>query len=112
MTRVLVVWEDKYFETLHTTATRLVRARAPEPSGVVPEIVSHTARGNGVFERYVQTTWPMARSAGVPGDRRPFDHLLCVVDGDRLHDLLRGVATARRGTMNSGRQASGRSPRP
>lgn len=90
MTRVLLVWEDKYFETLHTTATRLLRAVATESASSVPTIVSHTARGNGVFERYVQTTWPKARSAGVPGDPRPFHHLVCIVDGDKLHELLRG----------------------
>ena len=90
MTRVLVVWEDKNFESLDVASKRLVRALAADPTAIAPIVLGHTARGNGVFERYVETTWPVAKARGLPRDAYPIDHLICVVDGDRLHDLLRG----------------------
>ena len=93
MTRVLVVWEDKNFESLDVASKRLVRNLAPAPAAAVPVVLGHTTRGNGVFERYVETTWPKVQPRGLPIDPRPIDHLICVVDGDKLHDLLRGEVT-------------------
>ena len=36
----------------------------------------------------MHTTWPAVRSKGLPADPLPINHLVCVVDADRLHDLL------------------------
>lgn len=88
MTRVLVVWEDDYAEPLGLITKRLVRATAPDPSAIVPGLLFHTTRGNGAFERYVQRTWPAVRPTGQPKDPGLIDHLVCVIDGDRLHDLM------------------------
>jgi hypothetical protein len=90
MTRALVAWEDKYCVALHSATGRILRARAVDPAAAVPVILRDTTRGNGTFERYVRTTWPNVRPAGLPADKGAIDHLVCVVDGDRLHDLLRG----------------------
>lgn len=88
MTRVLVVWEDDYADPLGLITRRLVRATAPGPSAIVPGLLFHTTRGNGAFERYVHRTWPAVRPTGLPRDPGFIDHLVCVIDGDRLHDLL------------------------
>lgn len=88
MTRVLVVWEDTYCESLGGLVKRLVHARAPAPDAEMPIVLPHTSRGNGGFDRYVHTTWPAIRVRGLPVDPLPIDHLVCVVDGDHLHELL------------------------
>ncbi len=88
MTRVLVVWEDEYFDPLHEITKRLVRALMPQEGAVPPSLLRHTTRGNAAFHRYASVTWPLVRARGLPGDPGPIDHLVCVVDADHLHDLL------------------------
>jgi hypothetical protein len=88
MTRVLVVWEDTYWEPLKGLMRSLVRARSPALGVEIPSVLCHTARSNSAFDRYAHTTWPAVRSKGLPTDPGPIDHLVCVVDADRLHDLL------------------------
>jgi len=88
MTRVLVVWEDTYWEPLKGLVKSLVRAQAPASSAELPTVLCHTARSNSAFDRYVHTTWPNVRSRGLPADPLPIDHLVCVVDADCLHELL------------------------
>ncbi len=88
MTRVLVVWEDEYWKPLGGIVKHLVRARAPAPDAEAPTVLGHTTRSNSAFDRYVRVTWPIARLRGQPEDAGPIDHLVCVVDADRLHDLL------------------------
>lgn len=87
MTRVLVVWEDARCEALDALVKRAVHVRAAPDGAAAPTVVRHTVRGNGAFSRYVRETWPLARARGVPLDARPFDHMICVVDADRLHEL-------------------------
>lgn len=87
MTRVLVVWEDRYFEALGVLVERAVHAGADPAAATRPTVVNHTSRGSGGFAHYVQETWPRAHQRGVPLDPRPLDHVICVVDADRLHEL-------------------------
>lgn len=91
MTRILVVWEDDRFETLNLFVKRRLNARKPPSQVVFPRVMFHTSRGNGRFKPYVRDTWTQVRGKGLPGDPGPIDHLLCVVDGDKLHGLLPSV---------------------
>lgn len=93
MTRVLVVWEDAHCESLGELVKRAVRVRSKPDGTAGPTVVRHTSRGHGAFARYVHDTWPLARARGVPLDPHPIDHVICVVDADRLHEL-KVVATA------------------
>ncbi|HLM72690.1 MAG TPA: hypothetical protein VK459_08360 [Polyangiaceae bacterium] len=88
MTRVLVVWEDTYWEPLQGLMKKLVRARDPAHDAEIPAVLCHTARSNSAFDRYAHTTWPNIRSKGLPTDPGAIDHVVCVVDADRLHNLL------------------------
>lgn len=88
MTRILAVWEDDYWEPLDRIVRRLVRVSAPAPDADVPAVLGHTTRSNGSFERYARITWPAVRPRGLPASAGAIDHLVCIVDGDRLHDLL------------------------
>jgi hypothetical protein len=88
MTRVLVVWEDAHCEALSVLMERAIRAHSAPDAVARPTVIRHTSRGNGKFSRYVRDTWPRARVRGVPIDPHPIDHMICVVDADRLHDLL------------------------
>jgi hypothetical protein len=88
MTRVLVVWEDHHYETLGPFVKKRVSARAPAATARFPEILFHTSHGNGSFKRYVASTWENVRSKGLPGNPGLIDHLICVVDGDKLHERL------------------------
>lgn len=89
MTRVLVVWEDSYFQPLDDILNRAAKNRARSPELPRPMILHHTARSNAAFERYVATTWPMASSRGLPMNPGAINHVVCVVDADKLSDLLR-----------------------
>lgn len=91
MTRVLVVWEDHHYETLGPFVKKRVSARAPAATPRFPEILFHTSHGNGSFKRYVASTWENVRSKGLPGNPGLIDHLICVVDGDKLHERLMGT---------------------
>lgn len=92
MTRVLVVWEDHHYEALGPFVKKRVSARALAGESRFPEIVFHTSYGNGGFKRYVASTWENVRSKGLPGNPGVIDHLICVVDGDKLHEQLPTVA--------------------
>ena len=89
MTRVLVVWEDTYFQPLDDILNRVVKKVAPGVVASRPTVLHHTARSNTAFERYVETTWPIASARGLPMNPGPIDHVVCVVDADKLSDLLR-----------------------
>ena len=89
MTRVLVVWEDTYFQPLDHLLNRVVKKQAPRAEVSRPTVLHHTARSNTAFERYVETTWPKVSPRGLPGDPGAIDHMVCVVDADKLSDLLR-----------------------
>ena len=86
MIRVLIVWEDGYFETLGPFVKRRVAARVPSVHTGFPQVLFHTSRGAGGFNRYVASIWDSVRARGLPLDKGPIDHLVCVVDGDKLHD--------------------------
>ena len=87
MKRILVVWEDKAFTQMALVVRRRMPARAPEDA-MFPKVLFHTAAGNGKFAHYVGSTWTNVRGSGTPGDPGPIDHLVCVVDGDKLAQLL------------------------
>jgi hypothetical protein len=59
---------------------------APDAAIPAPAIEFHTSKGNSKFEHYVSSTWTTARRFGVPGAAGPIDHLVCVVDADKLRD--------------------------
>jgi len=82
------VWEDAYCESLGVLLKRVVRSQAPTLDAEVPRVLRHTSRSNSAFDRYAHTTWPAIRARGLPTDSGPIDHLVCVVDADRLHELL------------------------
>src|SRR5580698_2953714 len=88
MTRVLAVWEDDSWKPLGHIVKRLVRITAPASDAEIPAVLGHTTQGNGNFERYAHITWPAVRPRGLPADPGMIDHLVCIVDGDRLRDLL------------------------
>lgn len=88
MTRILVAWEDSYFDGLSRLVRRRLLALAPDPTADPPRVEFHTARGNSKFSRYVESTWTSARRVGLPGAPGVFDHLVCVVDADKLRDLM------------------------
>lgn len=94
MTRVLVVWEDRYFETLSPFIKEQVAVRAPAGVVVYPKLLFHTAYGAGGFKHYVSVTWPLARAKGTPSDPGVIDHLVCVVDGDKLHEQVSAIPQA------------------
>ena len=88
MTRVLVVWEDTFYQPLAGILNRAVRKLAPGADASHPTVLNHTARSNTAFGRYVDTTWPSASARGLPVDPGPIDHVICVVDADKLSGLL------------------------
>lgn len=91
MIRVLIVWEDRYYDTLGPFVKRRVAARASLEHVGFPQVLFHTAYGAGGFTRYVGSTWDNVRAKGLPRDEGPIDHLVCMVDGDRLHDHIKLV---------------------
>ena len=66
MMRVLVVWEDLYFEPLALFLKRRLSHLIPTPNPPFPTLLFHTTKGQGAFSRYVQSTWPNARGKGLP----------------------------------------------
>ncbi len=92
--RIAIAWEDEYFLPLQ----RLVLARRsvlrPAAADDYLDLVQYTLRGNGKFARHVEDMWPRARALGVANDPGPLAHLICVVDGDKLSDLLPAVGQA------------------
>jgi hypothetical protein len=94
MTRLLIAWEDEYFKKLDPFVKKRVAARAPAGVVVYPVLLSHTTYGAGGFKRYVSSTWDMARSVGQPSNPGLIDHLICVVDGDKLHEQVDTIPRA------------------
>ncbi len=88
MTRVLVAWEDEYFEGLKLLVRKRLPALAPDRNATPPLVDWITSRGNGKFELLVSKTWPNVRGRGLPGNPGVLDHLVCVVDADKLCDLM------------------------
>lgn len=97
--RVLVVWEDHYFQTLGPFVKKRLAARAPGEQPRFPELLFHTSHGNGSFNRYVSSTWDNVRAGGLPGNPGPIDHLICVVDGDKLHERITTIPKAPAGDL-------------
>lgn len=92
MTRVLVVWEDAGWKVLGALAKRLVSTTPVTPDERYPTVIGHTTEGNGRFAHYVDSTWPRVRPGGLPVDKGPIDHLVCVIDGDRAHERVKEIA--------------------
>jgi len=85
--RILIAWEDTYFQGLKPFVSRRLAQRTLALETPAPVVLHHTVRGNGRFPQYVQSTWTQARTHGLPSDPKPIDHLICVVDGDKLWEL-------------------------
>lgn len=92
MKRVLVVWEDRYFQALHGVLKAALARREGVPGSLRSQLVADSANTNSAFARYVGETWPRVSAAGMPRDSRPLDHVIFVVDGDAIHQLLPEVA--------------------
>lgn len=90
MTRVLIVWEDEYWQALDAVVRRALDTNKKSEESA-PSVLGVTSRGNGNFQHFVESTWPNVRPKGTPSNRGSIDHLVCVIDGDKLHEI---VATA------------------
>jgi hypothetical protein len=86
--RVLVVWEDAQWDSLHRIAKVALNRRRPAGTAAFPTLLGHTSRGNGKFEGYVASTWTNVRANGLPTSGGAIDHLVCVVDADKIAELL------------------------
>jgi hypothetical protein len=86
--RILIVWEDDNFESLGRIMVSRRGALRPMSQPDYPELLFHTARGNGNFVRYAGKTWRNIRAKGLPNNPGAIDHLICVVDADKLSQLL------------------------
>ncbi len=83
-----MVWEDTYFEPLAEILGHVVRKLTPSTDVPRPSVLNHTARSNSAFERYVNTTWPKVSPRGLPMNPGPIDHVICVIDADKISDLF------------------------
>ena len=86
--RILVVWEDREYESLGEVVRALRTAFRPTSQPAYPELLFHTASGNGNFARYAGQTWRNVRAKGLPNSPGAIDHLVCVVDADKLAELV------------------------
>ena len=87
--RILLAWEDRYFEGLRAlsrAATRSVRAELGVASA--PRIFDDSIQGYGGAGRYLGVDWPRMRSKGLPHSSGPIDHLVIVLDADTAHHFL------------------------
>ena len=92
--RILVVWEDAHYEPLSRITRRRLGQLQPGAAASFPQLLGHTSRGNGGFSNYVRRTWQNVRSTGLPNDPGAIEHLLCIVDADKLSELLPGIGPA------------------
>lgn len=89
MTRLLIVWEDDLYKSSARVVDRLARASSNSSQSAL-ELIHHTSRSNGNFGNYVENTWPRAKLNGTPVNPGSIEHLICVVDADKLHEVLPG----------------------
>jgi len=94
MKRVLVVWEDRYFDALHGVLKAALARRESVPGALRGQLAADSANTNSAFARYAGETWPRVSAVGTPRDPRPLDHVVFVIDGDAIHRLI--PATAKR----------------
>jgi hypothetical protein len=97
MTRVLIAWEDQYFQTLGPFVKKRVTARAPAGAMTFPELLFHTAHSNGGFKRYAASLGKNAPGFDDVLRDLARDDLSVVVervpDIDRLSDLIWQLAS-------------------
>jgi hypothetical protein len=91
VTRVLVAWEDHYCDALESVLKRSIAAERRESDADAPVVLSLATRGNGRFEKLVSDTWPNASAKGTPSSPGRIDHLVCVIDADKLHEIVSRV---------------------
>lgn len=91
MTRVLVVWEDEYWKPLDSVVRRALDLDPRAADESVPSVLGASSRGNGKFRHFIEHTWSNVRPAGTPSNRGRIDHVVCVIDGDKLHDIVASV---------------------
>ncbi len=91
--RILVAWEDQYFQPLQRILKRCISLTRPDEA-TFPSVLCHTARGNSAFEPYVSRTWSLASRKGLPSSAGAIDHLICVADADKLHELIPEISSA------------------
>lgn len=82
MTRILILWEDKYCQKLDLCLRRILHS-LPNASGQPIEITRFGVQGNGGFEPFVRTTWHTAAGKGILKSNGPIDELICIADADR-----------------------------
>jgi hypothetical protein len=82
MTRVVVVWEDRYSAKLDLCVRRALRHLGL----TTPALFFDKVLGYGGFGSYVVRSWPVAVRHGFPKSGGPIDHLVCVADADRAHE--------------------------
>lgn len=86
MSRILVVWEDRFHDKLDLCMKRMLRHLGLAP----PALFFDRVLGYGGFEPYVKESWPEAAHRGLvrPGNRSggPIDQLICIADADRAHE--------------------------
>ncbi|MDI1449662.1 hypothetical protein [Polyangium sp. 6x1] len=82
MTRILVLWEDKFFQKLDTCLRRALRTtREAGTSGA--EITAFGVNGRGGFDPFIRADWPIAARRGFLRSSGPIDHLVCIADADK-----------------------------
>ncbi len=52
------------------------------------DLVQYTLRGNAKFARHAEEMWPRAQALGTPNSPGRMEHLICVVDADKLVEVL------------------------
>lgn len=87
MSRVLVAYEDTYFEEFDRTVRRVARVYAPTsaPRERCP------VEGVTNFGNFVRRDWPIYRDKGVPVGKPRMERLVCVADADAVSSQLPGI---------------------
>jgi hypothetical protein len=83
VTRVLVVWEDTYCESLGALVKRAVHAHGAPTAAARPTVVRHTSRGNAKFSATFETRGRWRARVG-PLDARPIDDAVSALARESL----------------------------
>lgn len=86
MSRILVLWEDKFYQKLDVCLRRILRS-LPTPTTQPLEITPFGVQGNGGFEPFLRQEWPIAATKGFLRSHGPIEHLICIADADRASEV-------------------------
>ncbi len=81
MTRVLVLWEDKFYQKLDVCLRRTLRS-LPNTGTNTLEITPFGVQGNGGFDPFLRNDWPIAARKGFLRSHGPIEQLICIADAD------------------------------